>query len=48
VLLVILGAAVVLLAGWLVWDARRDNGLVLEAFQVPADLAEKGYTGMGA
>lgn len=45
VLLVIVGTGVVFATGWLVWDAKQDKGLVMEAFHVPEDLAAKGYTG---
>jgi tetratricopeptide (TPR) repeat protein len=31
--------------GWAVWEAARDNGLVVESFSVPPDLAGRGLTG---
>lgn len=37
----VLAAAV----GWLVWDASRADGLVIEAFSVPPALAADGLTG---
>ncbi|MEJ0043094.1 MAG: hypothetical protein WDM81_13190 [Rhizomicrobium sp.] len=30
-----------------VWNAAHDNGLVIEAFSVPPDLANRGLTGEG-
>lgn len=39
------GLAVALAAGLMVWSASRANGLVVEAFSVPPDLAAKGITG---
>jgi tetratricopeptide (TPR) repeat protein len=30
---------------YLVWDASRSNGLLIEPFSVPADLASRGLTG---
>ncbi|MFN7360614.1 hypothetical protein [Brevundimonas sp.] len=40
------GAAAVLFgAGWFVWDASQARGLVVHAFSVPPDLAERGFTG---
>ena len=31
--------------GIMVWDAHEDHGLVVEAFSVPPDLAQRGLTG---
>jgi tetratricopeptide (TPR) repeat protein len=43
---VALGAtAVALFIAGLVWQAATDNGLVIEAFSVPPDLAQRGLTG---
>lgn len=39
------GVALAVGAGWLVWDASRYQGLVVEAFSVPPDLAARGLTG---
>ncbi len=30
---------------YIVWDAAHDEGLVIEAFSVPPDLVQKGFTG---
>jgi tetratricopeptide (TPR) repeat protein len=43
VLLVALGAVLGLAA--IFWDALRDHGIKIEAFGVPADLADRGLTG---
>jgi tetratricopeptide (TPR) repeat protein len=45
-----IGAGVVVagLVGWAVWDASRYQGLVVEAFSVPPDLASRGLTGQAA
>ncbi|MGI9169032.1 MAG: hypothetical protein ACR2FH_02480, partial [Caulobacteraceae bacterium] len=45
VLSLIAGAAVVVGLAALVWSAREDRGLVVEAFSVPPDRAQKGLTG---
>ena len=45
VLGVIVGAAIVVALGVMVWQAHEDHGLVIEAFSVPPDLAAKGLTG---
>jgi tetratricopeptide (TPR) repeat protein len=31
--------------GTMIWDAAHDEGLVIEAFEVPDDLAQRGITG---
>jgi len=31
--------------GWLAWKAHESNGVVIEAFSVPPDLAQRGLTG---
>src|SRR5581483_4832414 len=41
----IVGAAVVIGLGVMVWQAHQDHGLVVEAFSVPPDLAARGLTG---
>jgi tetratricopeptide (TPR) repeat protein len=41
----IVGAAVVVALGVMVWQAHEDHGLVIEAFSVPPDLAARGLTG---
>jgi tetratricopeptide (TPR) repeat protein len=41
--LVLTGLVLAVLA--LLWDARRDHGLVVEAFSVPPDFAARGITG---
>lgn len=43
VILVALGAVLGLAA--MFWDALRDHGIKIEAFAVPADLADRGLTG---
>jgi tetratricopeptide (TPR) repeat protein len=45
VLGVVVGAAVVIGLGVMVWQAREDHGLVVDAFSVPPDLAAHGLTG---
>jgi tetratricopeptide (TPR) repeat protein len=45
---VVLGAGVVILVGAMAWQARQDHGLVIDAFSVPPDLAQKGLTGQVA
>ncbi len=37
--------AIVLLIAGTVWSAVHDNGLVIEAFDVPADFTQRGLTG---
>jgi tetratricopeptide (TPR) repeat protein len=44
-LLVVAGAALVIGLASMVWQAREDHGLVVEAFSVPPDLAARGLTG---
>ena len=39
------GVAAARLVGAAVWDAAHDDGLVIEAFSVPPDLAARGLTG---
>jgi tetratricopeptide (TPR) repeat protein len=39
------GVAVAGALTWLVWNAASSNELVMDAFSVPPDLAEKGMTG---
>jgi tetratricopeptide (TPR) repeat protein len=39
------GVAVACFLGMAVWDANHDDGLVIEAFTVPPDLAARGLTG---
>jgi len=39
------GVAVACFLGVAVWDAAHDDGLVIEAFSVPPDLAARGLTG---
>jgi len=41
----LLALAVVAAAGVMVWNAAHDDGLVVEAFSVPPDLAAQGQTG---
>lgn len=43
--LAIVMLAIVGLIGLAIWTAARDDGLVIEAFNVPQDLAAKGLTG---
>ncbi len=38
-------AAIVLGLGAMVWSASRDSGLIIEAFSVPPDLAQRGLNG---
>ena len=45
VLGVAIGAAVVITLGVMAWQAHEDHGLVIEAFSVPPDLAQRGLTG---
>jgi tetratricopeptide (TPR) repeat protein len=44
-MLAAVGALVVVAIAAAVWNAAHDNGLVIEAFSVPPDLAAKGITG---
>ncbi len=44
-MLVALGLVVVFGIGAAIWNAAHDNGLVVDAFEVPPDLAAKGLTG---
>jgi hypothetical protein len=39
------GLVVVIVLAAMVWQAREDHGLVIEAFSVPPDLASQGLTG---
>ena len=39
------GVAVAVVLGVMVWQAHEDQGLVVEAFSVPPDLAQRGLTG---
>jgi tetratricopeptide (TPR) repeat protein len=41
----VIGVAVAAALGFLVWDATQAQGLVIEAFLVPPDLAARGLTG---
>jgi tetratricopeptide (TPR) repeat protein len=41
----VIGLAVAAALGFLVWDATQAQGLVIEAFSVPPDLAARGLTG---
>ena len=41
----VVGVAVACFLGEAVWDAVHDDGLVIEAFSVPPDLAARGQTG---
>ena len=43
-----IGAAVVIGLGLMIWQAQEDHGLVVEAFSVPPDLAQRGLTGQVA
>ena len=42
------GAAIVVGLSVMVWQAQDDHGLVVEAFSVPPDLAQRGMTGQVA
>ncbi|HEX4301439.1 MAG TPA: hypothetical protein VHZ78_01505 [Rhizomicrobium sp.] len=44
-MLVAVGLLIVAAIAAALWDAAHDNGLVIEAFSVPPDLAAKGLTG---
>jgi tetratricopeptide (TPR) repeat protein len=41
----IVGIAIVSGAAYLIWDASHSNGLLIEPFSVPPDLASRGLTG---
>ena len=41
----IVGVAVAVFFGLMVWDAARSSGLIVEPFAVPADMAANGLTG---
>ena len=41
----VVGVAAAGAVAWLVWDASRSNGLLIEPFSVPPDLAARGMTG---
>ena len=45
IILGVLGIAVVIAISAAVWSAAHDNGLVVETFDVPPDLAARGLTG---
>ena len=45
ILLVILGVLLLVVIGAVVWNASRSNGLVIDAFTVPPDMAAQGVTG---
>src|SRR5690348_4602685 len=38
-------AAIAIFVGASVWSAMHDNGVVIEAFDVPADFAQRGLSG---
>ena len=40
-----IGLAAAVGAGWLIWNAVSSNDLVIDAFQVPPDLAARGFSG---
>jgi tetratricopeptide (TPR) repeat protein len=42
---IVVGVAMAAALGFLVWDAAQAQGLVIEAFSVPPDLAARGLTG---
>ncbi len=42
---IVIGLAVAAGLGVMVWQAREDHGLVVKAFSVPPDLAQRGLTG---
>jgi tetratricopeptide (TPR) repeat protein len=44
-LALIVGAVAVVGLVVLIWQARQDNGLVVEPFSVPPDMAQRGVTG---
>ena len=41
----IVGVAAAGAVSWLIWDASRSNGLLIEPFSVPPDIAARGLTG---
>ncbi len=43
--LAVIGLAIVTLIASAIWNAAEDHGLVVEAFQVPPDLSQRGLTG---
>jgi tetratricopeptide (TPR) repeat protein len=45
IMLVAVGALIATAIGTAVWSAAHDNSLVIEAFSVPSDLAQRGITG---
>jgi tetratricopeptide (TPR) repeat protein len=45
VLVALIGAAAILGVTAMVWGAITDRGIVIDAISVPADLAERGFTG---
>jgi len=45
IMTVAVAALVVVAVGAAVWSAAHDNGLVIETFSVPSDLAARGLTG---
>jgi tetratricopeptide (TPR) repeat protein len=45
VLTMLVGLAVAGVVGIMIWNAAHDDGLVIEAFSVPPDLAARGLTG---
>ncbi|MBV9550152.1 MAG: hypothetical protein JO256_10825 [Alphaproteobacteria bacterium] len=45
IMTVLVGLAVVSAAGGMVWSAAHADGLIVESFKVPPDLAAKGLTG---
>jgi hypothetical protein len=40
-----IGVAIVCFIGAVVWNAAHDDGLIVESFSVPPDLAARGLTG---
>ncbi len=45
IMLVAVAALIVTAIGAAIWSAAHDNSLVIEAFSVPSDLAQRGITG---
>jgi tetratricopeptide (TPR) repeat protein len=43
--LALIGVAIVFFIGTLLWNAAHDDGLIVESFSVPPDLAARGLTG---
>ena len=41
----VVGVAAAGAVAWLLWDASNSNGLLIEPFSVPPDLATRGLTG---